>query len=234
MDNLKEISIQKWINDNFCSFTDAEITSKFNKTIPELWAIYKGEFPAILPKFSYFKAPVRNTIPATEITLPQLHMAITGNYYKNLTEEYRTMPAGAEKAAFKTSRFDHVTFAGTFIARKSDSLKKLSDYTILDFDHVKDLELLKRKLLSDPVLDAEMVFTSPSADGLKVVIYNSDKAPYPVFYDALVKYIKKQYPEHREALDVKNKDVARTCFICHDPSAFIKPEYLQLWPASKN
>jgi hypothetical protein len=234
MDNLKELSIQKWINDNFCSFTDAEIIAKFNKTIPELWTIYKGNFPNELPKFSYFKAPVRNTIPAKEITLPQLHMAIVGNYYKKVTAEYRAMESGAEKAAFKTSRFDHVTFAGTFTARKSDSLKLASGYTILDFDHVKELEPLKQKLLSDPVLDAEMVFTSPSGDGLKVVIFNSDKAPYQTFYSALVKYIQKQYPDQREALDVKNKDVARTCFVCHDETAFIKPQYLHLWPASKN
>jgi hypothetical protein len=234
MDHLKELSIQKWINDNFCTFTDAEICSKFNKTIPELWAIYKGNFPKELPKFSYFKAPVRNTIPAKGITLPQLHQAITGNYYKKVTETYRAMPTGTEKAAFKTSRFDHVTFAGTFAARKSDSLKNLSGYTILDFDHVKELEPLKRKLLSDPVLDAEMVFTSPSGDGLKVVIFNNDKAPYQSFYDALIKYIQKQYPDQRESLDVKNKDVARTCFVCHDETAFIKPQYLELWPASKN
>ncbi len=233
--SLAEIlTIQKWINDNFCSFTDAEICRKFDRTIPELWEIYKGNFFVNYPKFSYFQSPVTNTAPTKEIDLVQLHREITGDYYKKVTEQFRAMEAGAEKAEFKKTRFNHVTFAGTFTARKSDNLKSLSGYACFDFDHVQGIDVFKNLLASDIKLDTQMIFISPSGDGLKMILYNDDGAPYDQFYNGVTNYLKKNYSEFAPSLDGKTKDVARTCFICHDANCYIKPQYLELWQASQN
>ncbi|HAH24353.1 MAG TPA: VirE protein, partial [Prolixibacteraceae bacterium] len=40
----------------------------------------------------------------------------------------------------------------------------------LDFDHVSNLDGLKKTLLSDRYFDTELMFVSPSGDGLKWVI----------------------------------------------------------------
>lgn len=196
--------------------------------------LLKGQFTVNYPKFSYYTAPVRNTIPTKEIDILQLFTAITGNYYKEVTETFRAMAGGQEKANFKTSRFDHVTFAGIFTARKSDNLKTLSGYAVFDFDHVQEVNKLKNLLIADEILDVQLLFTSPSGDGLKMIIYNEGSSPYDLFYNGATTYLKNYYPSFATSIDGKTKDVARTCFICHDANAFIKPQYLELWQNSKN
>ena len=203
-------------------------------TPSELRQLLAGQFVVNYPKFSFYRAPVTNTRPTKEITLPQLFAAITGHYYKKLTEQYRAMEPGAQKTAFKTSRFDHVTFAGVFSSRKTENLKVLSGYAVFDFDHIQEVETLKTLLIADENLDAQMCFTSPSADGVKLILFNEDSAPYDVFYAGVTSYIKTTYPTFAASLDSKTKDLSRTCFVCHDETAFIKPEYSRLWQASKS
>jgi hypothetical protein len=200
----------------------------------ELRQLLNGYFTVNYPKFSYFKAPVTNTTPTKEIDLLQLHQAITGRYYKKATELFRAMEPGEAKAAFKRTSFDHCTIAGTFTARKTDGLKILSGYAVFDFDHLQEPEKLKGLLITDPFLDVQMIFTSPSGDGLKMILFNEDAAPYSVFYGVVINYLKNKYPTFAANLDGKTKDIARTCFLCHDATAFIKPQYLVLWQASKN
>jgi hypothetical protein len=196
--------------------------------------LLKGQFTVNYPKFSYFKAPVRNTTPTKEIDVLQLFKAITGDYYKQVTETFRAMPAGQEKANFKTSHFDHVTFAGTFTSRKNDGLQSLSGYAVFDFDHVPEVDKLKNLLIADENLDVQLLFTSPSGDGLKMVLYNDTGDPYDLFYNGVTTYLKIFYPAFAATIDSKTKDIARTCFICHDANAFIKPQYLELWQTSQN
>lgn len=200
----------------------------------DLRQLLKGQFTVNYPKFSYFKAPVTNTTPAKEITLVQLFTAITGTYYLKVTEQYRAMETGAQKAEFKRTRFDHVTFAGIFTARKSDNLKTLSGYAVFDFDHVPQVEIFRNLLIADMKLDVQMMFVSPSGDGLKMILHNDTGAPYDRFYLAVLGYLKSNYHDFVKNIDEKTKDVARTCFVCHDPNCYIKPQYLELWQISKN
>jgi len=194
----------------------------------ELKQLLNGQFTINYPQFSYFKAPVTNTTPTKEIDLLQLYRAISGTHYKQLTELYRSMEAGATKANFKKSMFDFVCFAGSFSSRKVDGLKQLSGYCVLDFDHIESPEMLKTLLINDEILDVQLAFVSPSADGLKVVVFNNSSALYQVFYSALVNYIHKKYPTLKMSLDLKNKDIPRATFICFDPDCYIKPQYTEL------
>jgi len=200
----------------------------------ELRQLLNGQFTVNYPKISFYMAPVTNVNPSKEIDLFQIYQAITGHYYKKATELFRAMEPGEAKAAFKKSRFDHVTFAGTFTARKTEGLKNLSGYAVFDFDHLQEPGKLKGLLIADPFLDVQMIFTSPSGDGLKMILFNEDAAPYNIFYGVVVNYLKNKYPIFAANLDGKTKDIARTCFLCHDANAFIKPQYLEVWQASKN
>lgn len=208
---------------NFKRLADGSITEK------ELNKIHKGDLEVAFPKFSYFKAPVTNTLPTKEPNLVQLYLAIVGPYYKELTQQYRELEPGNLKTTFKISRFDHVTFSGIFERRKAEMLVKLSGYAVFDFDHVKELGALKHLLIADSNLDVQLLFISPTGEGLKMVLFNEDQAPYPTFYSSVVKYLRAKYPNYSTNLDAKTKDISRTCFLCYDPDAFIKTEYLQLW-----
>jgi hypothetical protein len=231
------LSIQNWLKENYHNrFSTDGVNKRFDVSLnkEDIWKIYKGNFTVNYPKFSYFKAPVTNTNPAKEIDLLQLFKAITGTHYKQLTETYRAMKTGTDKNNFKKTRFDYVTFAGTFNARKSENLKNLSGYACFDFDHVQNIDVFKNLLAADIKLNAQMVFISPSGDGLKMILFNDDGDPYDEFYSDVTNYLKSNYPSFGGSLDAKTKDTARACFVCHDANCYIKPQYLELWQAEKN
>jgi len=200
----------------------------------DLRQLLKGQFTVNYPKFSFFRAPIKNTIPSKEIDLLQLYKVISGTHYKQLTEVYRAMHPGTDKIKFKSSKFDYVTIAGIFTARKNDGLQSLSGYAVFDFDHVQEPEALKQLLIADENLNVQMCFISPSGDGLKMILFNDDSAPYDQFYSAVTNYLKSNYPSFAGTIDSKTKDTARACFICHDANCYIKSQYLELWQASNN
>ncbi len=73
----------------------------------ELKQLLNGQLTENYPKFSHFKAPVTNTTPTKELDILQLHQAISGNYYKKVTEQFRALEPGEAKGEFKKNRFDH-------------------------------------------------------------------------------------------------------------------------------
>ena len=70
---------------------------------------------------------------------------------------------------YKAENFDFCTFSGIFHTRNKDGLLQ-SDLLCIDFDHVTDIPSLHEKLLKDPCFDTELLFRSPSGDGLKWII----------------------------------------------------------------
>lgn len=229
--------LRQWLFDNYNNgWTLEKVNAAFNVSLSDnqLFSIYKGNFTFNLPDFSYFKAPVMNTTPTRSINLVQIYRAISGNYYKGITEKFRAMPPGKEKGEFKAMNFDHGTFAGTFSTRKAAGLITPSYYAVFDFDHVEDVLGLKTMLIQDATLSPELVFTSPSGDGLKVVVLNSDGEDYSIFYETVTKYLLKKYPKQADHLDRKTKDVSRTCFICHDPDCYLTQKLKTLCQVSKN
>ena len=81
------------------------------------------------PHFSFYKAPIRNTIPYKQITLRDAFNYIIGSYAKNRTLDLRSIKDERKARAFKADRFDYCTFSGTFNARKEDSSSNKSVFT---------------------------------------------------------------------------------------------------------
>ncbi len=163
-----------------------KINSEMNLQIGEVKGFYtnkksKVQMPEIeidLPRFSYFRCPVTNTQPIAEMSILDIYVAIKSNKYKQQTEELRSLlsplPFGERSGErllaarkYKASHFDYATFSGTFSKRNDSALIQHSGLITLDFDHVSDLQELKEKLLSDKYFETELMFTSPSGDGLK-------------------------------------------------------------------
>jgi hypothetical protein len=175
--------------------------------------------------FSYFKAPVKNRKPYTTVTLRQVYNVIVGDYFKRQTERLRSLNEKSAKE-YKIYRLDFVTFSGIFSTRRIEGLKKHTGLICLDFDHLgKSLNEFRKKLIEDQVLPPELVFTSPSGTGLKLVLQiDLNEAPHKTWFIALSNYYKANY-----SLDADNSgsDVSRACFLCHDPNAYINPKYLE-------
>jgi hypothetical protein len=111
-----------------------------------------------------------------------------------------------------------IMFNGTFSERKDDGLIQHSGLCVLDFDKYPDAKTLKaerKRLMDCPYV--YMMFTSPSGNGLKVVIRTpeSDKFEHKRRFEAYKEYIQSNY------FDVANSNVSRVCFESYDPDAYL-------------
>ena len=175
--------------------------------------------------FSFFKAPIKNTIPHKTVSLVQVYNAITGEYYKQNTEKLRSISDVVQARKYKAANFDYCTFSGVFTARNDKSLVTHSELMCIDFDHVQNLDTLRQALLADEYFDTQLLFISPSGDGLKWIIeIDNRKAPHGEYFASVANYILQTYSV---VVDKSGKDISRACFLPFDPNAFINPLLLK-------
>jgi hypothetical protein len=176
------------------------------------------------PVFSYFKAPVTNTVPHKEISLLDVYYLLLSKKFADQTTTLRNITDKQEARKYKASFFPYVTFSGTFLKRNDQSLQRHSGLITIDFDHVDNVLELKARLLQDEYFETELLFVSPSGDGLKWVIpIDLTKSMHQHYFKAIANYLKHQY---QLEVDPSGKDVSRACFLPHDAEAFINPKYL--------
>ncbi len=201
------------------------------------WSFYKNS-PICLPSpnipkiplFSFFKAPISNTKPHKAVSLSQIYNAIKGDYYKERTQKLRAMlaaPSPLERAGgevarkFKASNFDYCTFSGIFTTRNDKALIKHSGLLCLDFDHLQSVEKLRNQLLQDEYFDTQLLFRSPSGNGLKWIIsIDNTTATHGNYFAVVANYILQTYGV---AVDKSGRDISRACFLPHDSEAYINP-----------
>lgn len=185
----------------------------------EFFGVKEGE----LLSFSFFRKPIRNTEPLRCIGIPDIYRYIVGPYAKKQTEMLRSITGKDQARKYKAENFDFCTFSGIFHTRNKAGLLQQSDLLCIDFDHVADIPSLHEKLLNDPCFETELLFRSPSGDGLKWIIQVFRKGwEHSRFFNAVFNYlVANGYPEP----DKSGSDVSRSCFIPHDPEAYINPEY---------
>jgi hypothetical protein len=171
--------------------------------------------------FSFFKAPVRNTIPHKSISLLDAYNYIVGDYAKQRTEKLRSIEDPKQARQFKASTFDYCTFSGMFQTRNDKALISHSGLLCIDFDHLQSVDLLRKQLLQDEYFDTQMLFVSPSGDGLKWLIsIDTKQTTHSNYFAAVANYILQTYGVE---VDKSGRDISRACFLPHDPQAYINP-----------
>lgn len=180
--------------------------------------------PVELPKFSYFKAPVANIYPLKDISLIQAFKAIKSDHFAALINQLRSIEDKTQARQFKATKLPYFTFSGTFEKRNDDSLKKHSGYACLDFDHVPNVQELKAKLVKDRNLDPQLIFVSPTGNGLKCVVNIDLNFTHTANYDSIKKYI---LAEYKIEID-KTQDVSRACFVSFDPDCYLNSKISRL------
>jgi len=176
------------------------------------------------PEFSFYKKPITNIYPNDILNLADVYSLIKGPTYKEVTEDYRCLIGSKEGKEFKRENFDFCTYSGIFSIRKDDGLLKHSGLLTLDFDHVEDVAELKLKLLQDEYLETELIYVSPSGDGIKCIIkIDLSIGTHEEYFEGVANYIK---ATHFIGIDESGKNVSRACFLCYDPDVYINPKYL--------
>ena len=175
--------------------------------------------------FSFFKAPVRNTIPHKSICMLDAYNYIVGDYAKQRTEKLRSIKDPKKARQYKVSTFDYCTFSGAFTTRNDKALINHSGLLCVDFDRLQNVEKLRFQLLQDEYFDTQLLFVSPSGDGLKWIIsIDTTKTTHGDFFAAVANYILQTY---KVEVDKSGRDISRACFLPHDPQAFINPLFLK-------
>ena len=199
-------------------------------------------------EFSFFKAPIRNIRPYKSITLLGAYRYIIGRYALERTQRLRSLDNPKAARIFKAAQFDYCTFSGTFDARSDKRLIQHSGLLCIDFDNVDDIQGLSQGLLNDDFFETELLFRSPSGNGLKWVIavelagaavvgnaadglrqcpteeaLNALKTAHVKCFTAVANYVSKTYGTEA---DQSGKDISRACFLPHDPQAFVNPKIL--------
>jgi hypothetical protein len=155
-------------------------------------------------------------------TLGDVFEIIRGQKYASVIEEIRTHQAMGETVKAKQFKktLPSILFAGTFSKRNNKSLTRHSGLLVLDFD---DCNIsLKAVLAKDP--HAVLCFTSPRGNGLKLIVRvdpASNQEEHGQSFDAAREYFSKKYSIDA---DKSGRDIARLCFISHDPEAILCPE----------
>lgn len=117
---------------------------------------------------------------------------------------------------FKIKNFDYVTFSGTFTTRNDKNLISYSNLICFDFDGLENVEETKKNLCNDPYFDTQLLFVSPSGNGLKWVIHNPlHQSGHQDFFNAVANYLLTTYSLK---VDMSGKDISRACFLPHDPN----------------
>lgn len=208
----------------FNSQSEAELLNKINDV---LYLKLKGEVLEEVDWLdnswhtdcSFFKAPVRNVFPSQTLRLGEIHQLITNDTYKKVTEELREIKDIKERRKFKANRFDYVTFSGVFERRNDKFLQKHSNLITIDFDHLVELNKVREQLLTDPYFETELLFVSPSGDGIKwIICIDLEDASQAEYFIAISNYIKQTY---NIEVDTSGKDVSRACFLPYDANAFL-------------
>jgi hypothetical protein len=182
----------------------------------------------VVRHFSFFKAPIRNTIPHKLISLLDTYNYIVGDYAKQRTEKLRSIKDPKQARQFKASTFDYCTFSGMFQTRNDKALISHSGLLCIDFDHLQNVDLLRKQLLQDEYFETQLLFVSPSGDGIKWIIQISPPVgdlggfSHSNYFAAVANYILQTYGVE---VDKSGRDISRACFLPHDPLAYINPLY---------
>lgn len=201
-------------------------------------------------RMSYFMPPIspikneqgRTVTPATltpycEVSVEQVYQMITANEnLKALTEHVRRAD---DIRLAKATLLPYVTPCGTFSRRNSKSFLSPSLLTVVDVDHLDSYEEaveMRRTLFDDPYLCPVLTYISPSALGVKAFVsyratLMADKVQNVIeSMHRAMQYVEMAYgPEadlsvskNSKGVDNSGKDLARACFLSHDPDALFR------------
>lgn len=194
---------------------------KFSSSCGESLSRQIGRQERVRSLFSFFRAPISNIKPLKAISLLDVYKYIVGDYAKQRTEKLRSFDDVKRARTFKAANFDYCTFSGTFNSRNDKELIKHSNLLCLDFDHIKGLETLFKRLLNDEYFETQLLFRSPSGDGLKWIIHiDTSQTTHGSYFTSIANYIQQTYGVE---VDKSGRDISRACFLPYDPQAYLNP-----------
>ena len=175
------------------------------------------------PQVSFFRNPISNTRPSACVDLATVQQLVTGRYLVEKTLQLRELSNPQEKRRYKATQFPYVTFSGIFASRREQDLIKHSSLVVFDFDDLEDVTEVRQLLLFETALETEMLFVSPSGNGLKWVLrIEPENGSHRDFFQGVSNYL---WSEFRLKADASGRDLARACFLGFCPDSYLQPRH---------
>lgn len=132
--------------------------------------------------------------------------------------------ANKETANDYKKQLPAICFSGTFNKRADNSIIEHSGFICLDFDKYEDEDtFITDRIMLENNEYTYSVFTSPSGNGLKVIVkIPKDIENHKLYFDALEKYYNNSH------FDTTSKNISRICFESYDPNIYINTNS-KLW-----
>ena len=220
---VKDQELLEKLNEEM-SLRIGEAFSFYDRTRVMVQPVEKEVKKTVPPSFSYFVAPVTNTIPTKAVTLVEAYKIIKSEKFAKETLSLRSMDDKKKAKVYKAANFDYATFSGIFSKRADKSLQKHSGLITIDLDHIGKPEEWKDRLLNDQYFETELLFVSPSGDGLKWVIpIDLSTATHLEYFKSISNYMQHTYGLQS---DSSGSDSSRACFLPYDPNIYINQKYL--------
>lgn len=157
----------------------------------------------------------------------------TCQYRKFLTDN--PFATKERKSNAKIYYFPTCTFSGTFSGTaKAEDIKNMSGLIVIDLDHIQKLVEVRQKLENDNY--TYLMFTSPSNDGLKIVVKHNltDPLKWQNLYFEIEAYYQELFKGYQDneggqlAPDRACKDINRMCFLPYIDNLY-KNDNSQVW-----
>ncbi len=162
---------------------------------------------------SVFKS-VRNS--SEPMCSTNLLSALTSLEYKDLVEEYRSLPKGCERAyTIKEEVLPAFTVSGEFRERKKNGLVRHSGFVCLDFDNVDNPDSLKQWLSKLDFISFASL--SVGGKGVFALVRIADTSQHSEYYKALTAY----FETNNAPLDKHCGDVTRLRVVSYDEYPYI-------------
>jgi len=183
--------------------------------------------------FSIYRAPISNVTPEKEINIEGVHNLIISNKYQEITSQLRCEMTKNEMTKLKKEKLDYVTFSGVFSQRNEGSLITTSGYYTIDLDDIPPIRhnSIFQRLMEDMELVPQLIFTSPSGRGIKIIVrydlsFLGTDTKRHLLWHALNSYFASKYsdllvPNKKKDFIDATKDISRACFLCHDTNAYL-------------
>jgi hypothetical protein len=158
-------------------------------------------------------------------TMDEVLQEIKGGTHSARVDRMRTYLAEGKQMGFDSLKknLPAFTVSGTFKdKRQEENLDKYSNLVVLDIDKLEmdKLKEVKSKVTSMDTTNA--VFISPSGKGLKIIVkHDAESKDHESAYNQIADYYKKECDVE---IDRSGKDIARMCFVSHDPELHHNPE----------
>ena len=170
---------------------------------------------------------VQTRVLHLQVPLTWVYHYIRGTRAKAATEALRAETDKDKQARMKVLDFLSCTPNGTFWYRDAKFLIQRSGMMVIDLDDIpkEEVESLKQTLIHDSRYETELLFTSPRGSGLKWLIGCGDceEKSFKEYYQQVSLYLRYEYGLPP---DESGKDIARCCFLSHDPNAYINPNFI--------